>query len=155
MSRCLSLTRTGEYAISALARLVLMTGGQRGLRIPIRRLSSRQSIPKSFLNKILSRCARAGIIRASRGPAGGVSLTRSADRISILEIIETCEGPLVRSRCTFFQKRLCKGSDCSAYCPLRRAEEGARRSLDRLSLASMARSLKKSSSRPRRKFRSK
>ncbi|MEE8425211.1 MAG: Rrf2 family transcriptional regulator [Elusimicrobiota bacterium] len=155
MSRCLSLTRTGEYAISALARLMLMTGGKRGLRVPIRRLSSRQSIPKSFLNKILSRCARAGIIRASRGPAGGVALARSAERISILEIIETCEGPMVRSRCTFFQKRLCRGRKCSVYCPLRRAEEGVRRSLDKLSLASMARSLKKESTRSRRKTRSK
>ncbi len=153
MSRCLSLTRTGEYAISALARLTIMSGGKEHLRVPIRRLSARQSIPKSFLNKILSRCARAKIIRATRGPSGGVVLARSAERISILEIIEACEGPMSRSRCTFSQKRLCKGRKCSVYCPLRRAEEGARRSLGRLTLASMARALKKDSSHSRRKSR--
>lgn len=153
MSRCLSLTLTGEYAISALARLAIMSDGNRGLRVPIRQLSARQSIPKSFLNKILSRCAREGIIRAARGPSGGVSLGRSAERISILEIIEACEGPMSRSRCTFSQKRMCEGRKCSAYCPLRKAEEGARRSLNRLSLASMARALKKGSFRSHRKSR--
>lgn len=140
MARCLNLTKTGEYAVAALARLAL-AGEGRG-SVTARSLAHGQGIPESFLAKILSQCARAGIVSARRGPEGGVSLSRPAEEITLLSILESCEGSYRRSDCVFYRRRKCEGPSCDVYCPLRREEEGVRDRLAGVSLADMASSLR-------------
>lgn len=139
MSRCLNLSQAGEYAISALCALALEPGRPRSARW----LARVQRIPQSFLAKILHHCARAGLIRTARGYAGGAELARAPERISLLEIIEACEGRLARERCVFYRRRACVGPECEVFCPLREREEKLRESLKRSSLAQMAAALKR------------
>ena len=80
-------------------------------------------------------------MRAQTGPAGGMSLAREPELISILDIIEACEGDLERSHCVFYAGRVCDGPECTLYCPLRRQEEHLREKLRGTTLADMARSL--------------
>ncbi len=137
MGRCLNLSQGGEYALSALARLAM------GHPAPasVEALAKLQRIPRTFLSKMLGRCAKAGIVRAKTGPAGGMSLLRDPERVSILEIIEACEGDLRRSRCVFYVERSCDGPACPVYCPLRRKEDNLRQEMGKTTLAEMARSL--------------
>jgi len=138
---CLNLTRAGEYAISALSRLALMSSGPEGAPVPVESLAGGQRIPRAFLGKILGRCARMGIVRTKRGAAGGVALARPADRITLLQIVEACEGGYARASCVFFVERSCTGPLCGVYCALRRAEEELRVRLSGTTLADMAREL--------------
>ncbi len=138
MKQGLNLSQGGEYAISSLARLALYFPAA----VPVGTLAQVQGIPRAFLSKILGRCAKVGIVRARTGPAGGMSLARDPELITILEIIEACEGGLERSRCVFYSERVCEGPDCALYCPLRRKEEDFRQELRDTTLADMARSLK-------------
>ena len=137
MGQCLNLSQGGEYAISSLARLALSFPAAVSVEI----LARAQGIPRAFLSKILGRCAKAGIVRAKPGPAGGMSLTREPKRIAILEVIEAFEGDLRRERCVFYSERACDGPFCRIYCPLRRKEENLRKELGGTTLADMARSL--------------
>jgi Rrf2 family protein len=57
-----------------------------------------QDIPLSFLENILTQLKSSGIVRSQRGPEGGYWLSRSADAISVAEVIRAVEGPLVGVR---------------------------------------------------------
>ena len=138
---CLNLNRGGEYAIAALTRLALVSGQESGKLVPVRDLAEAQGLPKSFLSKILEQCQRKGLITSKSGARGGVALARPAAEISLLDILEACEGPYHRADCVFYGARKCEGTDCVVFCPLREREEDVRVSLARTTLAEMAKSL--------------
>lgn len=145
MAKCLNLTKTGEYAIAALSRLALKREESRPDPKPvsIQALAREQNIPLSFLSKIMARCVKAGILQSRRGPEGGITLKRPAEELSLLSIIEACEGNYRRESCVFYSSRRCDGPDCGVYCPLREKEEDLRSGLDRVTLAEMAGALGK------------
>jgi Rrf2 family protein len=55
-------------------------------------------VPLNFLENILSELRHAGIVRSQRGPEGGFRLAKSADEISIADVIRAVEGPLATVR---------------------------------------------------------
>jgi Rrf2 family protein len=59
-----------------------------------------QGIPATFLVKILHELRMAGLVRSHRGPDGGHHLTRTADAISVADILRAIEGPLAEVRGT-------------------------------------------------------
>jgi len=89
----MELTRQADYAL----RCVLETA--RHERISARELAARQELSPSFVGKIVSTLARAGILETHRGASGGVQLGRSADTISVLDVIEAVQGPIRLNRC--------------------------------------------------------
>ena len=71
-----------------------------------------QHIPPSFLAKIISQLSIAGLIHTSRGARGGVSLARSPEDISILEVVEAIDGPIALNECTSASGTCQFGEDC-------------------------------------------
>ena len=59
------------------------------------RVSKEYNIPLEYLLKILQQLVRANVLRSKRGPRGGFFLARSSDTITMLEIIEAVDGPLM------------------------------------------------------------
>ena len=59
------------------------------------RISKEYGIPLEYLLKILQQLVRANVLRSKRGPRGGFFLARPAFDITLLEIIEAVDGPLV------------------------------------------------------------
>jgi Rrf2 family protein len=57
-------------------------------------LSEHLHIPLPFLHQIGRALIQGGLIKATPGPHGGLRLSGSADRISLLQIVETLEGPV-------------------------------------------------------------
>ncbi|MBI5240913.1 MAG: Rrf2 family transcriptional regulator [Elusimicrobia bacterium] len=62
-------------------------------------------VSAAHLSKIMQRLARAGILRAVRGPRGGYLLSRPLNEIRLLDVFEAIEGPLKLSRCLLSQPR--------------------------------------------------
>ena len=58
-------------------------------------ISKEYNIPLLYLFKILGKLKKANIVRSKRGPGGGSSLTRPAKDITILEIIEAVDRPML------------------------------------------------------------
>ena len=58
-------------------------------------ISKQYNIPLLYLFKVLEKLIKASILRSKRGPGGGFSLTRPAKDITILEIIEAVDGPML------------------------------------------------------------
>lgn len=53
------------------------------------------NIPLEYLLKILQQLVRADVLRSKRGPRGGFSMAKTAKKITMLEIIEAVDGPMV------------------------------------------------------------
>ena len=68
-------------------------------------------VSEAHLAKVMRRLARAGLVHSARGPKGGFTLARPGDRITLLEVYETIEGPAPRSTC-LFSTRACKSESC-------------------------------------------
>lgn len=91
----LALSRTSGYAIAALSRL---PGPGDSWRLA-RDLAVSSGVPQAYLSSILNALARNGIIRAKRGYRGGFALTRPAEQISVLQVVEAVEGRAWREGC--------------------------------------------------------
>jgi len=58
-------------------------------------ISRQYDIPLEYLLKILQQLVRGNILRSKRGPRGGFSLARPANKITMLQVIEAVDGPMV------------------------------------------------------------
>jgi len=57
-------------------------------------LSERLHIPLPFLHQIGRALIQGGLIKATPGPHGGLRLSHAAERMTLLQIVETLEGPV-------------------------------------------------------------
>ena len=58
-------------------------------------ISKKYDIPLEYLLKILQQLVRANVLRSKRGPRGGFSLARPPRKITMLQIVEAVDGPIV------------------------------------------------------------
>jgi Rrf2 family protein len=85
-----------QYAIRSVFELAKRNG-----RGPIRiaEIAEAQAIPVRFLEAILNQLRQGGFVQSRRGAEGGYYLARSPEKITIGEIIQFIEGPLVPVAC--------------------------------------------------------
>ena len=84
-------SRTVSYAVRATLKLA---ESESSAPVPCSRLASEGEMPERFLLQILRVLVTHGILKSTRGVDGGYSLSRPADQISLLEVIEAIDGPL-------------------------------------------------------------
>ena len=90
----MKLSRTVEYAVQATLQLAQsQTGGP----VPCSQLAASNAMPERFLLQILRSLVTHGILSSTRGVVGGYVLQRRPEEISLLDLIEAIEGPLVGS----------------------------------------------------------
>ena len=92
----MQITRQADYAVRAVTYLSRLGSDQRAATSTI---AQEQQIPPSFLAKIVSQLSVAGLLTTSRGARGGVSLARSPQDISLLEVVEAIDGPIMLNEC--------------------------------------------------------
>jgi len=105
----MQITRQADYALRAMLYLAKLEPTQRAATSQI---AEEQHIPPSFLAKIISQLSIAGLIHTSRGARGGVSLARTPEEISILEVVEAIDGPIALNECTDNPSACQFGEDC-------------------------------------------
>jgi Rrf2 family protein len=88
----MKLSRTVAYAVQASIHLAQAEGQG---PIPCSRLATVGKMPERFLLQILRHLVARGILASTRGVDGGYRLDRPADEISLLDVIEAIDGPLV------------------------------------------------------------
>lgn len=108
----MQITRQADYAVRAVVHL---SGLENGGRAPTSKIASEQNIPPSFLAKIVSQLSVAGVVQTSRGARGGVSLARDAADISLLEVVEAIDGPIMLNECVTDPTVCIFGEDCKVH----------------------------------------
>ncbi len=129
----MQITRQADYALRAVIFLSQLNGDQKASTSFI---AEKQQIPPSFLAKIVSQLSIAGLIQTSRGARGGVSLAKPPEDISVLDVIEAIDGPVLLNECAT-NPSACPFGDT---CPLQKIWEDTREEMiQRLSNANFAR----------------
>lgn len=88
----MKLSRTVAYAVEAT---LLLAGSQSQAPVPCSKLAALGHMPERFLLQILRHLVTHGILLSTRGVDGGYALKRSPHEISLLEVIEAIDGPIV------------------------------------------------------------
>lgn len=92
----MKLSTKGKYGVRAVYEVARHFG--RG-PITIKEISERQGISISYLEQILHKLGKAGLIESVRGPAGGYLLARKPSELTIGDIVRVLEGPIALSHC--------------------------------------------------------
>ena len=88
----LQISAKADYAIRALVALASRPEGESAKSAEIAR---EQAIPVKFLESILVELRRKRLVTSMRGPTGGFRIGKPAAAITIAEVLEAVEGPLV------------------------------------------------------------
>lgn len=92
----MQITRQADYAVRAI--YYLSTIGMEN-RASTSQIAKEQHIPPSFLAKIISQLSVAGLLHTSRGARGGVTLARNPQDITMLDVVEAIDGPILLNEC--------------------------------------------------------
>ncbi len=101
------LSTRGRYASRALLDLALH---EREGHVLLKDIARRQEISKKYLEQLMTPLIVGGIVQATRGPKGGVSLARPPGEIKLSEIIRLVEGSMAPVACVD-DPTLCTRSD--------------------------------------------
>ena len=110
----LKINRQTDYAVRVL--LALAKRGE-GTRLSSAAIQREMLIPKAFMSRIVAQLSRDGLINTFPGREGGLMLPRSASEITLRDVVEAFEGPILLSECLQV-----KGEDDCPFqsnCPVR------------------------------------
>jgi len=95
------LTKTSETAVKALLYLAVHGSSE---PISPRQIAESIGTSPTYLAKTTALLVKAGVLRSHRGAQGGVSLAAPAAAITLLQIVEACQGRILASYCQPFDK---------------------------------------------------
>ncbi|UCE99422.1 MAG: Rrf2 family transcriptional regulator [Planctomycetota bacterium] len=88
------ISRSTGYALLAVGHIA--KNRDQGI-ILSQNIAKEYDIPLEYLLKILQQLVKANILRSKKGPHGGFSLAKQPKKITLLEIVEAVEGPMISS----------------------------------------------------------
>ncbi len=132
-----------EYALHSL--LILAS---RKEPVSVRDLARYQQLPERFLAKIFSRLKASGIVLGTEGISGGFALSRPADQIPVLQVLEAVDPERalfacaeIRENCTLFDERPPKWAitgPCRIHAFMQEAEQRLKEVLASKTIADLA-----------------
>ncbi|EKU71809.1 Rrf2 family transcriptional regulator [Selenomonas sp. F0473] len=92
----MKLSTKGRYSVTALYELALHYG--EGV-VSLRAIAESQGISENYLEQLMARLRRAGLVESVRGAQGGYTLARPPEEVTIGQIITAVEGPIALVDC--------------------------------------------------------
>lgn len=110
----LKINRQTDYAVRVVLALAV---DQTEKRMASAVIQQKMLIPQSYMARIVAQLANCGIIRTFAGRDGGLRLSRPAEQVTLRDVVEVFEGPVLLSECLKV-----KGEDDCPFqsnCPVR------------------------------------
>lgn len=105
----MKITKASDYAIRLLTHLASMKG-----EATSEALAKKLDIPFSHLAKLVQKLARRRYLITRKGKGGGLKLAVDPRTISVADIVEIVEGPIVISDCIFHRESCRFSENCKA-----------------------------------------
>jgi Rrf2 family cysteine metabolism transcriptional repressor len=96
-----------EYGVRVMVELARRAGEE---PIPLAEIAERGGLPLAYLEHLVARLRKAGLVDSRRGSRGGYLLARSPTEITMAEVVEALEGSIAPIEC------ISEGSDGSIVC---------------------------------------
>jgi Rrf2 family protein len=94
-------------------------------------------IPRPFLRKILQQLNQQGLLKSSKGQGGGFRLAVSAEKISLVDLMEIFQGDFRLNECLFKKKSCPRQNSCGLKKKIDQIEGKVMRLLEKITLASL------------------
>lgn len=95
-TKMLKINRQTDYAVRVV--LALAKRGE-GIRLSSAEIQREMMIPPALMTRIVAQLAREGLLNTFPGREGGLMLPRPAALISLKDVVEAFEGPILLSEC--------------------------------------------------------
>jgi len=89
----------GKTTLSALRTLLLLARQETAACWSPRRLAESLGESPTYLAKVVRHLVKRGILEAEKGVKGGVRLARNPANVSLLDIMEACQGTILGDHC--------------------------------------------------------
>ncbi|SFC76241.1 transcriptional regulator, BadM/Rrf2 family [Nocardioides terrae] len=113
--------------------------------VSAQRLAEFHGVSRTYLAKSLQSLSRAGIVETTEGRVGGYVLSRPADEVSVLAVVQAIEGREAAFRCTEIRQNGPFGASpeecvrpCGVATVMAAAERAWRASLREVTIADLA-----------------
>jgi Rrf2 family protein len=116
----MKLSAASTYAFYGLAYLAAQPQDR---FVPLSEITRCYDVPEKHLAKIFQQLVKARILQSARGVSGGFALSRSPDRISVLDVIEIIEGPIEQTGCLLLEKGCDRDGTCKINAVWTRAQQ--------------------------------
>jgi len=117
----LRLSKKADYALIALSYMA--APGQRPV-VSAREMAERHDLPLELLAKVLQRLVQRGLLTSVQGINGGYRLARPATEMSVAQVVEAIDGPLMLTACNETSDDPCvQYAKCNIRDPLHRIRE--------------------------------
>jgi Rrf2 family cysteine metabolism transcriptional repressor len=85
-----------EYGVRVMVELARRTGGE---PVPLAEIAANDGLPLAYLEHLVARLRKAGLVDSRRGSRGGYMLSRPAAQISMADVVEALEGSIAPIEC--------------------------------------------------------
>jgi Rrf2 family protein len=134
------LSRTGRYAVQAL---VFLATRPEGSYVMCKEIAGQLGLPLPYLSKLMLQFVHANIIESARGCQGGFRLIRSAESLSLKEIIEVIGGERCMKQCLMGFKECSDETGCAMHCEWLPVKEVVYELLEQQSVGTLAEAVNK------------
>lgn len=93
----MKLSTKGRYGLRAVIDLALHDNED---AVALSQIAERQGISMNYLEQLIAKLKKAGIVNGIRGAQGGYKLAQAADKISVGDILRALEGDLSPVDCS-------------------------------------------------------
>lgn len=131
----MELTRKGEYAIRGI---VYLAGKPIDKICLLSDIAAAVDVPPTFLAKIFQQFSKIGLVKSFRGTGGGFMLGRAPENITLLEVVEAVEGPIIPNRCVGTPSDCGRSGFCTVHPVWKRVQEEVRRALEGVTLKELS-----------------
>lgn len=128
----MKLSTKGRYGLRALIDLAQNSTKE---PVSITSIAERQDISERYLEQLMSKLKKSGIVTSIRGAAGGYILARPMEEISVGDVLRALEGSLDPVDCPGLLEEGCKAADgCVTKYVWKRINDSINRTVDEIRL---------------------
>ena len=105
----MKISTKGRYGLRVMTDLAV--NGSNGC-VSLKDIAEREHLSEKYLEQIVNQLSKAGLVRSLRGAKGGYQLTRSAEKITVEDILKATEGSLAPVACAEDNGKCVNYGDC-------------------------------------------
>lgn len=128
----MKISTKGKYGLRAMIDLAQYSEQE---AVSISSIAQRQKISESYLEQLVAKLKKAGLVISIRGAAGGYRLARPASGISVGDVLRALEGDVRAVICTAQTEEGCEGEElCVTKYVWQRINESIEKTVDEMML---------------------
>lgn len=128
----MKISTKGKYGLRAMIDLAQYSEQE---AVSISSIAQRQKISESYLEQLVAKLKKAGLVVSIRGAAGGYRLARPASGISVGDVLRALEGDVRAVICTAQTEEGCEGEElCVTKYVWQRINENIEKTVDEMML---------------------